>query len=88
MPADELATVVSLGELALDGRLVPVAGALPAAVAAACAGSGGGGPGMPTDQQGQTEGDAVAPPRTHSWTFQTPLSRNRFMRSRRVLPSP
>ncbi|MFC0813481.1 YifB family Mg chelatase-like AAA ATPase [Paracoccus panacisoli] len=35
VPADELATVVSLGELALDGRLVPVAGALPAAVAAA-----------------------------------------------------
>ena len=35
IPAEELATVVSLGELALDGRLVPVAGALPAAMAAA-----------------------------------------------------
>lgn len=35
VPADELAAVVSLGELALDGRLVPVAGALPAAMAAA-----------------------------------------------------
>lgn len=35
IPADELATVVSLGELALDGRLVSVAGALPAAMAAA-----------------------------------------------------
>ncbi|MBV0891784.1 YifB family Mg chelatase-like AAA ATPase [Paracoccus sp. Z118] len=35
LPADELAGVVSLGELALDGRLVPVTGALPAAMAAA-----------------------------------------------------
>ncbi|WP_112874001.1 YifB family Mg chelatase-like AAA ATPase [Paracoccus endophyticus] len=35
VPADELAQVVSLGELALDGRLVAVAGALPSAVAAA-----------------------------------------------------
>lgn len=35
VPADELANVVSLGELSLDGRLVSVAGALPAAVAAA-----------------------------------------------------
>ncbi|SEH65518.1 YifB family Mg chelatase-like AAA ATPase [Paracoccus alkenifer] len=35
VPAEELANVVSLGELALDGRLVSVAGALPAAVAAA-----------------------------------------------------
>lgn len=35
IPADELARVVSLGELALDGRLVAVAGALPAAMAAA-----------------------------------------------------
>ena len=35
VPLDELAGIVSLGELALDGRLVPVAGALPAAMAAA-----------------------------------------------------
>lgn len=35
IPADELARCVSLGELALDGRLVPVTGALPAAMAAA-----------------------------------------------------
>ena len=35
LPPDELEGVVSLGELALDGRLVPVAGALPAAMAAA-----------------------------------------------------
>ncbi len=35
VPPDELAGVVSLGELALDGRLVAVAGALPAAMAAA-----------------------------------------------------
>jgi len=35
IPCDELAGVVSLGELALDGRLVPVAGALPATIAAA-----------------------------------------------------
>lgn len=35
VPAEELANVVSLGELSLDGRLVSVAGALPAAVAAA-----------------------------------------------------
>ena len=34
VPADELARCVSLGELALDGRLVPVSGALPAAMAA------------------------------------------------------
>ncbi|MCQ0971035.1 YifB family Mg chelatase-like AAA ATPase [Paracoccus sp. TK19116] len=34
IPADELARCVCLGELALDGRLVPVAGALPAAMAA------------------------------------------------------
>ena len=34
IPADELARCVALGELALDGRLVPVAGALPAAMAA------------------------------------------------------
>ena len=35
IPADELERVVSMGELSLDGRLKPVAGALPAALAAA-----------------------------------------------------
>jgi magnesium chelatase family protein len=35
VPAEELARCVSLGELALDGRLVAVTGALPAAMAAA-----------------------------------------------------
>lgn len=35
VPRDEVARCVALGELALDGRLVAVAGALPAAVAAA-----------------------------------------------------
>jgi len=35
LPAEALAQVLSLGELALDGRLSPVAGALPAAMAAA-----------------------------------------------------
>lgn len=35
VPAEELARCVCLGELALDGRIVPVAGALPAAMAAA-----------------------------------------------------
>lgn len=35
VPADALERVVTLGELALDGRLAPIAGALPAAVAAA-----------------------------------------------------
>ena len=35
VPAEALSQVVSLGELALDGRLSPVAGALPAAMAAA-----------------------------------------------------
>ena len=35
IPAEELANTVSLGELALDGSLVPVVGALPAAMAAA-----------------------------------------------------
>lgn len=35
LPAEELARTVSLGELSLDGRLVPVVGALPAAMAAA-----------------------------------------------------
>ncbi|AXC48650.1 ATP-binding protein [Paracoccus suum] len=34
IPGEEIEGVVSLGELALDGRLVPVAGALPAAMAA------------------------------------------------------
>jgi magnesium chelatase family protein len=34
LPADKVEGVVSLGELALDGRLVAVAGALPAAMAA------------------------------------------------------
>ncbi|HHX88271.1 MAG TPA: YifB family Mg chelatase-like AAA ATPase [Paracoccus sp.] len=35
VPVEELARTVSLGELSLDGRLVPVVGALPAAMAAA-----------------------------------------------------
>lgn len=35
VPSDEVEASVSLGELSLDGSLVPVAGALPAAVAAA-----------------------------------------------------
>ena len=35
VPAEELERIVSLGELSLDGRIVTVAGALPAAVAAA-----------------------------------------------------
>ena len=35
LPRDEVEATVSLGELSLDGRLVPVAGALPAAMAAA-----------------------------------------------------
>jgi len=35
IPAEELARTVSLGELSLDGRLVPVVGALPAAMSAA-----------------------------------------------------
>ena len=39
VPADELAQTVSLGELALDGRLVPVVGCLPAAMAAAVEGA-------------------------------------------------
>ncbi|WP_282602772.1 YifB family Mg chelatase-like AAA ATPase [Paracoccus sp. PARArs4] len=34
VPPEDVARCVSLGELSLDGRLVPVAGALPAAVAA------------------------------------------------------
>ncbi|AOZ68559.1 AAA family ATPase [Rhodobacter xanthinilyticus] len=35
LPREEVETVVSIGELALDGRLIAVAGALPAAMAAA-----------------------------------------------------
>lgn len=35
LPRDEVEATVALGELSLDGRLVPVAGALPAAMAAA-----------------------------------------------------
>ncbi|MFN3971387.1 MAG: YifB family Mg chelatase-like AAA ATPase [Gemmobacter sp.] len=35
IPADEVEGVVALGELSLDGRILPVAGALPAAMAAA-----------------------------------------------------
>ena len=35
IPKDEVEHTVSMGELSLDGRLVPVAGALPAAMAAA-----------------------------------------------------
>lgn len=38
IPVEDLDRTVSLGELGLDGRLVPVAGALPAAVAAAAEG--------------------------------------------------
>jgi magnesium chelatase family protein len=35
VPQDELNSLVSIGELSLDGTLVPIAGALPAAMAAA-----------------------------------------------------
>jgi magnesium chelatase family protein len=35
LPRDEVARVMSLGELSLDGRILPVVGALPAAMAAA-----------------------------------------------------
>lgn len=35
VPRDELDSLVSIGELSLEGELVPVAGALPAAMAAA-----------------------------------------------------
>ncbi|MBC2836372.1 YifB family Mg chelatase-like AAA ATPase [Paragemmobacter straminiformis] len=35
IPKDEVAGVIALGELSLDGRLMPVVGALPAAMAAA-----------------------------------------------------
>lgn len=38
IPAEDLDRCISLGELSLDGRLVPVAGALPAAMAAAAEG--------------------------------------------------
>ncbi|WP_347266833.1 YifB family Mg chelatase-like AAA ATPase [Paracoccus sp. (in: a-proteobacteria)] len=38
VPAEALAQLVALGELALDGRLSPVSGALPAAMAAAAEG--------------------------------------------------
>ena len=39
IPAEDLAGSLSLGELSLDGALVPVVGALPAAMAAAAAGA-------------------------------------------------
>ena len=39
VPADEVAGVVALGELALDGALVPVVGCLPAAMSAAAEGA-------------------------------------------------
>lgn len=38
LPRDEVAAVTAMGELSLDGRLMPVPGALPAALAAAEAG--------------------------------------------------
>ncbi len=40
LPADALADWVAVGELSLDGRIIPVAGALPAAVAAGAMGLG------------------------------------------------
>jgi magnesium chelatase family protein len=40
LPADEVETYVAMGELALDGSLLPVAGVLPAAMAAAAAARG------------------------------------------------
>lgn len=40
LPADEMAGYVALGELALDGRVTPVAGVLPAAIHAAGLGLG------------------------------------------------
>ena len=40
LPADELASYSALGDLALDGAIAPVAGTLPAALAAATAGRG------------------------------------------------
>ncbi len=38
LPPEEIATVTAIGEMALDGRLVPVPGALPAAMGAAACG--------------------------------------------------
>ncbi len=40
LPADEVETYVAMGELALDGSLLPVAGVLPAAMAAASSSRG------------------------------------------------
>ena len=40
LPADEIASYTALGELALDGRINPVAGVLPAAIHALAAGRG------------------------------------------------
>ena len=40
LPGDEIEGYTALGELALDGAIAPVAGVLPAAVAAAAAGRG------------------------------------------------
>ena len=40
LPGDEIAAYTALGELALDGALAPVAGVLPAAIAAAAHGRG------------------------------------------------
>ncbi|MBV0913956.1 YifB family Mg chelatase-like AAA ATPase [Anianabacter salinae] len=40
LPSDAVEAMVALGELSLDGRLVPVIGALPAAMAAAAEGRG------------------------------------------------
>ena len=40
VPAEDMAGYTALGELALDGRLAPVAGVLPAAISAAAAGRG------------------------------------------------
>ena len=40
LPADEVAGYVALGELGLDGSIAPVAGVLPAAIAALAAGKG------------------------------------------------
>jgi magnesium chelatase family protein len=55
LPGEEIADYSALGELSLDGSLLPVAGVLPAAMGAAAAGrglicpaaSGGEGPGPP-----------------------------------------
>ncbi|MCP5431662.1 MAG: ATP-binding protein [Alphaproteobacteria bacterium] len=40
LPSDEIARFAAVGELSLDGRLSPVAGVLPAAIAAGAAGRG------------------------------------------------